>query len=51
MFTGHKLGLLEWKEAFKNLSKGEWKTIGKYTMIVTLFIYMLGIIAISFNFE
>ena len=51
MFTGHKLGIFELRPAFKNLTIEDWKKIGKYTMIVSIFICMLGIIGIIFNFE
>ena len=51
MFTGHKLGLLEWKAAFKNVNIDGWKKIGKYTMFVSIFIYIIGVIAIIFDFE
>ena len=51
MFTGHKLGIMTGRPAFKNLTKEEWKNIGKYTMIVSLFILLLGIVGIIFNFE
>ncbi len=51
MFTGHKLGIMTARPAFKNLNKSEWKNIGKWVLIVSVFIYMLGIIAIIFNWE
>ena len=51
MFTGHKLGIMTGRAAFKKLTINEWKNIGKYTMIVSLFILLLGIIGIIFNFE
>ena len=51
MFTGHKLGIMELRAAFKNLTIDDWKRIGKYTMIVSIFIYIIGIIGIIFNFE
>ena len=51
MFTGHKVGMLEWRAAFKNLTKEEWKNVGKWTMIVSIFIYLIGILAIIFKFE
>ncbi|MBR5389359.1 hypothetical protein IK146_02260 [Candidatus Saccharibacteria bacterium] len=43
MFTGHKLGIMTGRPAFKNLSKAEWKNIGKWTMIVSFFIFALAI--------
>ena len=51
MHRGHKLNTLKWKAAFKNLTIDEWKKIGKYTMIVSIFVAILGIIGIIFNFE
>ena len=51
MYTGHKLELIAWKAAFKGLTIEGWKKVGKYTMIVSLFILILGIIGIIFNFE
>ena len=51
MFTGHKVGMLEWRAAFKNLTKEEWKNVGKWTMIVSIFIYLIGILAFIFKFE
>ena len=51
MFTGHKLDVLTGKPSFKNLTIVEWKIIGKYTMIISVFVLMLGIIGIVFNFE
>ena len=51
MFTGHKLGIMTERPSFKNLNKSEWKNIGKWTMIVSTFIYVLGIIAIIFNWQ
>ncbi len=51
MFTGHKVGILEGRVAFRGLSKEEWKNIGKYTIFVSIFVLILGIIGIIFNFE
>ena len=51
MYTGHKVGIFDCRPAFKNLTIEEWKKIGKYIMIVSIFIFMLGIIGIIFNFE
>lgn len=44
MFTGHKVELLTARPAFKNLSKDDWKMVGKWTMISSIFIFILGII-------
>ena len=51
MFTGHKLGIISWKVAFKNLTKEGWKNVGKWTMISSLLFYLIGIVAIIFNWE
>lgn len=51
MFNGHKLDILTWRIQFKNLSINEWKNIGKWTMITSLFIFMIAILALIFNFK
>ena len=51
MLTGHKIGLLTYRAAFKNLTKEEWKNIGKWTAITSIFIYIIGILALIFNLE
>ena len=51
MFTGHKLSMIAWKAAFKSCTIDDWKNIGKWCMIVSIFIYIIGIIGIIFNFE
>ena len=51
MFTGHKLGIFEYRPAFKNVTIDGWRKIGKYTIIVSIFVYVIGIIGIIFNFE
>ena len=50
MYTGHKVELLTGSAAFQNLKKDEWKNIGKWTIIVSLFIYLIAILGILFNF-
>ena len=50
MFTGHELDIMTLRPAFKNLTKEEWKNIGKWTMISSIFIYILAILGIVFNF-
>lgn len=50
MYTGHKVELLTGRAAFQNLKKDEWKNIGKWTIIVSLFIYLIAILGIIFNF-
>ena len=51
MYSGHKLNILTMRPAFKNLSIDDWKKVGKYTILVSLFIYLLGILGIFFNFQ
>lgn len=51
MYTGHKLGILEGRIAFKNLKIEEWKNIGKWTMITSIFIFIIAIIGLIFNFQ
>lgn len=51
MFTGHKLGIFDYRPAFKNLTISDWKKIGKYTIIVSIFIYLIGLLGIVFNFH
>ena len=48
---GHKLSIFDYRPAFKNATIDDWKKIGKYTMIVSIFILLLGVVAIIFNFE
>ena len=51
MFTGHKLGIFDCRPAFKNVTIEGWKNIGKYTIIVSIFIFIVGVIGILFHFE
>ncbi len=46
MFTGNALSIMTFRPAFKNLSKDEWKNIGKWTMISSAFIYILAIVGL-----
>ena len=46
MFTGHKLGIMEWRVAFRNLTIEEWKNIGKWTMVSSIFILAIAILLI-----
>lgn len=45
MYTGHKLSIMEWRVAFRNLTKEKWINIGKWTMISSSIIFLFGIIA------
>ena len=49
MFTGHKLEIMTYRAAFKNLTILEWKNIGKWTMISSILIYIIGILGIIFK--
>ena len=51
MYTGHKLGIFDLRPAFKNLSIEGWKKVGKYTIIVSIFIFIIGLLGIIFKFE
>ena len=48
-FTGHKIGILTGRVAFRNLSIEEWKNIGKWVMIVSIFVLIIGILGIKLN--
>lgn len=50
MFTGHKVDMLSWRAEFKNLNKDDWKNVGKWTMIASIFIFIIAIIGWIFNF-
>ena len=45
MYKGHKLSIMEYRAAFKNLSKDEWINIGKWTMISSILIFLFAIIS------
>ena len=51
MFNGHKIEILTGRVAFKNLSKDEWKNIGKWTMIVSIIPIILAVLGLIFNIE
>lgn len=46
MFTGHKLDIMTYRAAFKNLNKSEWKNIGKWTMIASIIIYIIAVLGL-----
>ena len=48
-FTGHKLIIFTNRPAFKNLTIKEWKNIGIWTMISSLFIFLIGILVLILN--
>ncbi len=51
MYTNHKLEILTMRPAFKNLTLKEWHNIGKWTIITSLFIILIGIVGIIFNIK
>ena len=51
MFTGHKIEILTGRAAFKNLKKEEWKNIGKWTIVSSIFIFILAFLVWIFNFN
>ena len=46
MYNGHKVELLTMRAAFRNLSKNEWKNIGKWTMIASILIFIIAIVGL-----
>ena len=51
MYTGHKMEIMTFRAAFKNLNKSEWKNIGKWTMIASILVFIISIIGYIFNFQ
>ncbi len=49
MFTGHKLKMIAWKAAYKNVDKNGWKNIGKWTMFSSVIIFIIAILALIFD--
>ena len=45
-FTGHELGIMTGRAAFKNLNKDQWKNIGKWVMIASIVIFIIAIIGL-----
>ena len=46
MFMGHKLDILTMRPAYQNLTKDEWKNIGKWTMISSIIPLILAIVGL-----
>lgn len=49
MATGHKLEIMTWRAAFRNLSISDWKSVGKGTIIASVIIYIISILCFIFN--
>lgn len=45
-YTGHKIGIMTYRAAFRKTTKEEWRNIGKWTMIVSIFIFIIAIIGL-----
>ena len=46
MFKGHKLEMVAWKAAYKNLDKNGLKNVGKWTMISSIIPFVLAILGL-----
>lgn len=46
MYWGHKLDILTMRAAYQNLTKDEWKNIGKWTMISSIIPLILAIVGL-----
>ena len=46
MYTGHKIDMLAWRAAYKNLKKDGWINIGKWTMVTSIIPFILAIIGL-----
>ena len=49
MASGHKLGIMEGRVAFQNLSIEQWRKIGKGTMIASIFLFVISLLAFIFQ--
>jgi hypothetical protein len=49
--SGHPIKAITWRVPFKNLTKKEWKNIGKWTIISSIIIMILGIILIIMRLD
>ena len=45
-YTGHELSIMTFRAAFRNLNKSQWKNIGKWTMIASIFIFIIAILGL-----
>lgn len=48
-YTGHKIGLFSFRVAFRNLTIKGWKNIGKWVIIVSIFVFILGLLLMLIN--
>ena len=49
MYSGHELGIMTNRPAFKNLDIDAWKNIGKWTLFSGVIILIISIIAFIFK--
>ncbi|MBQ3295235.1 MAG: hypothetical protein IJH00_01950 [Erysipelotrichaceae bacterium] len=49
MYKGNEIGILTGRAAFSNLDEEGWSNIGRWTMIVSLFIFLIAFLAILFG--
>lgn len=49
MFRGNELKIISGRAAYIGLNKSEWKKIGKWTIISSILIFIIGIIGLIFN--
>ena len=49
MYSGHKLEIMTIRPAFKNLTKEEWKNIGKWTMITSILMFIASLLGYIFE--
>ena len=51
MFSGHEIGILKGRPAFKELVTEQWKNIGKWTMIASSAFYIIGLLIWFFDVD
>ena len=49
MYTGHKFSLVLWRAPFKGMSISGWKQVGKWTMLASIFIFLISILGVIFR--
>jgi len=50
MYSGHKLNIMTSRASFRNLDSEGWKQVGKWTMLTSLLIFLIALIAFIFKF-
>jgi hypothetical protein len=49
MYKGNEIGILTGRASFSSLDEKGWSNIGKWTMIVSLIIFLIAFSAIMFG--